>query len=291
VAEEGSFGRAAVRLGFTQSAISQQIAALERIVGEPVFERPGGPRPVTLTAAGELLLPHALAVLDRITSAEAELAAYRAGAAGPLTIGTFQSVSVRILPELLTSLQQERPGVQVRLFESDDQEELIAKLRSGDLDVTFAVAPVVSEDELDITHLCTDPFVLLCPRGSPIVPPTGPVPVERLEDVELIGQRPTACQLLIEEGLEARGVRPNVTFRSSDNAAVQAMVRAGMGHAVMPSLAVDASDPGVDLRELDPPIEPRRIVMVTVPARALPPSVGVLRALALDHCGEPALRP
>src|ERR671937_348312 len=65
VAREGSFGRAAVALGYTQSAISQQIAALERIVGERLVERPGGPRPVSLTDAGELLLRHADAIVAR----------------------------------------------------------------------------------------------------------------------------------------------------------------------------------------------------------------------------------
>src|SRR6478752_9507111 len=73
VAEERSFGRAAQRLGFTQSAISQQVAALERIVGTPLFDRPGGPRPVELTPAGVALLPHAEAVLERLLQASEDL--------------------------------------------------------------------------------------------------------------------------------------------------------------------------------------------------------------------------
>src|SRR5262245_31948435 len=111
VAEEGSFGRAALRLGFTQSAISQQIAHLERLVGEPVFDRPGGARPVTLTPIGEMLLPHATAILDRVRSAEADLSAFRSGEVGTVAIGTFQSISVRILPGLLTDLSRLRPDI------------------------------------------------------------------------------------------------------------------------------------------------------------------------------------
>src|ERR687893_2153893 len=82
VAREGSFGRAATALGYTQSAVSQQIAALERIVGERLLERPGGPRPVSLTEAGSLLLRHADAIVARLRAARSDLEALAAGAAG-----------------------------------------------------------------------------------------------------------------------------------------------------------------------------------------------------------------
>src|SRR5262245_34406770 len=101
VAQEASFGRAAERLGYTQSAISQQIAALERIVGERLVERPGGPRPVSLTEAGRLLLRHADSIMARLAAAQADLTALSAGAAGTLRVGTWQSTGARILPVLM----------------------------------------------------------------------------------------------------------------------------------------------------------------------------------------------
>ena len=110
VAETGTFGKAATKLGFSQSAVSQQIASLERIVGASMFERPGGPRPVTLTPAGEVLLPHAVSILDRVRVTEADLAGFLAGEIGTLRVGTFQSVSVRILPDLLTSSATSTPA-------------------------------------------------------------------------------------------------------------------------------------------------------------------------------------
>jgi DNA-binding transcriptional LysR family regulator len=99
VAAEGSFGRAAERLGFTQSAISQQIAGLERAIGERVFDRPGGPRRVELTPTGAVLLAYADALLDRMRAAEDELRSLRAGEVGRLVVGSYQSVSVNVLPE------------------------------------------------------------------------------------------------------------------------------------------------------------------------------------------------
>src|SRR5207245_6806349 len=92
VAQTGAFGRAAQRLGYTQSAISQQIAMLERIVGERLVERPGGSRPVTFTEAGRILLRHAESIVARLQAAQADLASLSSGEAGSLSIGTFQSV-------------------------------------------------------------------------------------------------------------------------------------------------------------------------------------------------------
>src|SRR5438045_7427973 len=100
-AREGSFGKAAAKLGYTQSAVSEQSAALERIVGQRLVERPGGPKPVSLTEAGRLLLTHADAIAARVAAAQADLTALGEGQAGTLRVGVFQSVGQRILPELM----------------------------------------------------------------------------------------------------------------------------------------------------------------------------------------------
>jgi DNA-binding transcriptional LysR family regulator len=283
VAEEGSFGRAAARLGFTQSAVSQQIAGLERIVGEPVFDRPGGPRPVTLTPLGALLLPHAVNVLDRLGCAEAELAGFRAGELATITVGTFQSVSVRIVPGVLKELRERHPGIDVQLVEIDEDGELVARLRAGDLDAAFLVLPVDGEEELDVVPVIDDALVVLCPADSPIVPANGaPVPVERLHRLPLVGQPSTTCTRLIEERLRSAGVEPETFFRTAGNDAVQAMVRSGMGHAVMGALAVDRDDPGVQVRETDPPLAPRSIVLASMKSRRLPPAVEPFFEVTLD---------
>src|ERR1041385_8342048 len=101
IAAEGSFGRAAERLGYTQSAASQQIATLARIVREGPVEGPGGPRPVSLTEAGELLLGHAESIVARLQAAQADLHALQTGEAGTLRVGMFQSAGARLLPEVM----------------------------------------------------------------------------------------------------------------------------------------------------------------------------------------------
>src|SRR5438132_6707501 len=98
VAREGSFGKAATALGYTQSAVSQQIAALERIVGQRLVERPGGPKPVSLTEAGRLLLTHADAIAARVAAAPADRTAVCDRAAGTPTGGVFHRVGQRVQP-------------------------------------------------------------------------------------------------------------------------------------------------------------------------------------------------
>src|SRR3954451_8280620 len=115
LADEGSFGRAAFRLGDTQSAVSQQIATLERIVGERLVERPGGPRPVSLTEAGLLLLRHAESIVARLQAAQADLHALASGNAGTLRIGTFQSVGAKVLPTAMRRFHDAWPEVDIEL--------------------------------------------------------------------------------------------------------------------------------------------------------------------------------
>src|SRR5918912_4590665 len=106
IAEEGTFAGAARRLGYTQSAVSQQIAALERITDARLLERPPGRRPVGLTPAGALMLRHGAAMLARAQAVEADLAAVANGGGGSIRLGTYQSIGVHVLPVLLPRFRQ-----------------------------------------------------------------------------------------------------------------------------------------------------------------------------------------
>src|SRR5919202_1778055 len=165
VAREGSFGKAAADLGYTQSAVSQQIAMLERQVGQKLVERPGGPKPVSLTEAGHLLLTHAEAIAARVAAAQADLAALGDGEAGTLRVGVFQSVGQRILPEVMRSFLRSWPKVAVALTESAADTELLSLVERGELDLTFADLPL-ADGPFDSLELLRDPYVLVVPADS-----------------------------------------------------------------------------------------------------------------------------
>lgn len=260
VAEEGSFGRAGDVLGFSQSAISQQIAGLEKVVGVPVFDRPGGPRPPVLTPAGRLLLRHAGAVLDRLDVAAAELDELKAGTSGRLSIGTFQSVSVQLLPSLLGRLREETPGLDVRLVE-EEVSDLTDRVVSDELDLAFAVGPVADE-RVESVVVRQDPMVVVVPP-SWVAAEADSFLLTDLNGRPMIGQSAAdSCQRRIDAGLNQAGVDPSYVFRTNDNGAVQAMVRAGIGASVMPLLAVNVDDPGVRILPPQPELPLRDIELV-----------------------------
>lgn len=254
VASEGTFARAAERLGYTQSAVSQQIAALERILGDKVFDRPGGPRPVVLTPLGAQLLDRGRELLARVDAMSLDLDLFRTGSVGKLAIGTFQSVSAMLLPRIVARMRETFPSLELQVVESDIEEELEQALVSGEVEVSFLVGATVPE--VDSVHLIDDPFVLV---ARPAQFPPGPVRVEQFAAEPMIGQHQNSCQLLNEAGLRSAGIDPNYVYRTNDNGTVAAMVRAGMGVAVLPFLCVEPADPRIAIHPIVPPIPDRSI--------------------------------
>src|SRR6476620_1499944 len=162
VAEEGSFRRAASRLGYVQSAISEQIAALERIVGQQLVVRSRGAGSVELTDAGELLLAHANAILARVKAAEADLGALADGSAGSLRLGIYQSVGARVVPRLLPRYARDWPDVRVLPQESPTDAGLFELVERGELELSFADLPL-HPGPFDSVELMNDPYVLVEP--------------------------------------------------------------------------------------------------------------------------------
>lgn len=279
VAEARSFGKAAEYLGYTQSAVSQQVAGLERTLGMPVFHRPGGPKPVELTRAGEMLEMHARTIVEQVRNAAVDLDGLRDGTRGRLSIGSFQSVSVRLLPGIVKQLAVERPELDLRLVEADDPPTVIGLIERRELDAAFLVGGLI-DHPFEEVELFEDPFVAVAARGDA---PPGPTPLRLLGELPLIGNRPDdMCQRRIDAGLQSHGLSLGYVFRSSDNGAVQAMARAGRGVAVMPRLAVDFNDPDVVVTELDPPIPPRSITFVWRSGDDVSPAVSRFVELAVE---------
>src|SRR5918912_123477 len=252
VAREGSFGKAAAALGYTQSAVSQQIAALERIVGQRLVERPGGPKPVSLTEAGRMLLTHADAIAARVAAAQADLNALGDGEAGTLRVGVFQSVGQRILPELMRRFVRQWPKVEITLTESADDRELLSLVERGELAFPFSDLPL-EEGPFDAVELLRDPYVLVLPADSELDHPS----LREIAQLDLIGHK--HCRTLAR--VEATFRQPlHYVFQSDHNQTVQALVAAGVGVALVPRLTVDENDGATRLIEL-PKLPPRILAL------------------------------
>jgi len=288
VADEGSFGGAAARLSYSQSTISQQIAALEKAVGGAVFDRPGGPKPVRITPLGALVLAHGRDLLAKTDAMASALDRFHAGD-GRVDIGTFQSVSNVILPPVVRRLRKEHPGCDIRLFEEEtDQPDL------SDLDLMFFDGRV----DGDIHHrkLLDDPYVLVATPGAF---PDGPVPLARLHGTPMVAHPPICHQARIELALAKAGVQADFVFRTVGNEAVLSMVRAGMGIALLPRLAILSPDARADktlaIHTLEPPLPPREIFLLwesrrthsPLAARAIEIAADVAAKVAGDNCQSP----
>ncbi len=290
IADEGSFGRAAERLGYTQSAISQQIAALERIVGLRLIERPGGPRAISLTEAGRVLLRHADAIQARLLAAKADMAALEAGDAGRLRVGTFQSVGTRVLPTLLRRFSDGHPGVEVVLRESASEDELLAMIERGELDVTFLTLPV-APGPYDSIELLRDPYVLVVPAGSPLTRLRRVPTLKEIALQPLIGFSHCSSMDAVESHLAASGRKPEVVFRSDNNGTVQGLVGAGVGVSVSPLLTIEEGDERVSVIDLQGRIPPRVIGLVWHSDRHRTPAADAFVESALDVCRELGVEP
>ncbi|WP_330278093.1 LysR family transcriptional regulator [Lentzea sp. NBC_00516] len=259
VATEGTFGKAADRLGYTQSAVSQQVAALEKAVGGAVFDRPGGPKPVRLTPLGEVVLAHGRELLARAAATEDAVERFKAGE-GRVDIGTFQSVTNVILPTVVRQILIEHPNADIRLFEEETDQPT-----ADGLDLVFFDGRVKDAEQVKILD---DPYVLVTRR---VQFPAGPVPLQALHGAAMVAQPPICDQARVERVYADAGVAPLIVFRTADNRGVISMVRAGMGVAVMPRLALDVPSDDLSTHELEPALAPREIYLAWQANRTLSP--------------------
>jgi DNA-binding transcriptional LysR family regulator len=285
VTETGTFSQAAERLGYTQSAVSQQISSLERIVGTPMFDRPGGPRPVRLTPAGETLLTHARSVLARISSAAADLRALTSGEQGELRVGTMPSVGTKILPDLLTTFQKSWPGIHIVLRESRDCADLIRDVETGDVDVTFLDIGVYDTGQLAVSPLLDDPMMFLAPIDAPEADKRV-VSVADIAHLPMIGTRNPACRLIIDEAFRQAPKAPTYIFRSDDNPTIQRLVGSGLAYSVLPMLAVDENDPNLALIPIRPQPPQRRLGIAWHPERRRPAALQSFTDAAAVLCRD-----
>jgi DNA-binding transcriptional LysR family regulator len=275
VADEGTFAAAAARLGYTQSTVSQQIAALEKAVGGSVFDRPGGPKRVQLTPLGAVVLTHARDLLARATAMTTAIDRFNAGDSR-IDIGTFQSVSNVLLPRVVRRLREEHPGCDIRVSEEETDPPNVTAL-----DLVFHDRRLDGE----VTHrkLLDDPYVLV---AIPDAFPAGPVPLAALDGVPMVAY-PLTCD---QPRMEREGVHPLIVFRAAGNEALLAMVRAGLGCAILPRLTVHTTnlhgDRTLRLHTLHPALQPREIHLLWQANRSHSPLAERTITLATEAAEE-----
>jgi DNA-binding transcriptional LysR family regulator len=276
VADEGTFGRAAARLGYTQSTVSQQIAALEKAVGGAVFDRPGGPKPVRITPLGAVVLAHGRELLAKAQSMAAAVDRFKAGD-GRVDIGTFQSVSNVILPLVVRRLRDEHPGCDIRLFEEETDQPHVREV-----DLTFFDGRA-ADGAVEHLKLLDDPYLLVARRGTFR---DGPVRLAQLDGAPIVAPPPICDQVRVEQTFARGGVRPQIVFRTSGNETVLSMVRAGLGSAVVPQLTVHGADIGSDgllcTHELRPALPAREIFLLWQADRTHSPLAARVIEIAVD---------
>jgi DNA-binding transcriptional LysR family regulator len=277
VAEEGTFGRASGRLGYTQSAVSQQIAALEKAVGGAVFDRPGGPKPVQLTPLGEVVLAHGRDLLARASAATDAVERFKAGE-GRVDIGTFQSITNTILPSVVRRVRAAHPAADIRLVEDETDPPPM-----DNLDLVFFDGPI--SGDVDQLKVLDDPYVVVARRGDL---PDGPVPLDALHEAPMVAQPPICDQARVEKMYAGAGIAPRIVFRTADNLGVLSMVRAGLGLAVVPLLSLDIGedDELLSVHRPVPAITPRAIHLGWRAGRTLSPLAGQVIDITLQVAEE-----
>jgi molybdate transport repressor ModE-like protein len=249
VAREGSFQNAADSLGYVQSAISQQIAQLEQLAGTRLVERARGSTHIEITEAGQLLLEHVDAILERLRVARDDLEALDDGRSGTVRVASIESVAARVFPHVLPTFARAHPNVHVAVSEGQTDAEPLTHLDQGEVDLAFCEMPLPSAG-YEHVELLDDPYVLLVSSRSPFADREEAPALDELTDVPLIGFNESRTQDRVLAALAEREVHPHFAHRSDLNSTVQALVAADLGVAIVPFLCVDPLHDGTTVLEL-----------------------------------------
>jgi DNA-binding transcriptional LysR family regulator len=251
LSRRGTVTAVAEALGYTPSAVSQQLAALEREAGLPLLERAG--RRVALTPAGAVLARYAETVLAILEEASAALAATRASLTGPLRIGAFPSAARSILPPVLVRLGRDHPGLELMVTELDPV-DVPGALRAGDVDVAltfvYDYVPAEPDPALDTEPLLDEIVYLASATGGGLGGATA-TSIQDCGDAPWIaGSLGTLCHAMVVRACQASGFTPRIRHHADDFGTVLALVAAGQGVSLVPQLGVTYPPPGVALTAL-----------------------------------------
>jgi DNA-binding transcriptional LysR family regulator len=289
VAETRHFTRAAEQVHVAQPSLSQQIRALERELGAELFSRARGN--VSLTDAGEALLPLARRILADVETARYEVQELAQLRRGRVRLGATPSVCTGLLPDMLRAFHDLHPGIELLLEESGSH-DLVRELARGALDLALVVMPLPTPSPaLTTTELLREDLVVVSPVAD--APPGGGAPVRTadLRDQPLVMFRHGYdLRELTVAACRAAGFEPSFTVEGGELDAVLGFVRAGLGLAVLPSMVAERAGPGLRSTPFAPPALGRTIALAHRTDVAPPRAARELRRVLLLHLREAAAR-
>jgi molybdate transport repressor ModE-like protein len=266
VAQRGSFSAAADALNFTQSAVSQQIAALEKEAGTTLLQR--GPGGVRLTDAGQALVRHTDAILAQLADAERELAAIAGLEGGRVRLASFPSAGATLVTEAVSLYRTRHPEVELSLTEGEPH-ETVPRLRRGEFDLavvcdyTHGTGGGEMLAGLDCIHLLDDPLLAVVPAGHPLAARKA-IRLEQLaNDTWVAGCGGGICNAMLAEACAEAGYRPPIAFESDDHNVLIGLVSSGVGVTLLPQLAARTIPAGVAVRPITGSNPLRRIFAAT----------------------------
>jgi molybdate transport repressor ModE-like protein len=295
VARQGSFSAAADALYLSQSAVSQQVATLEKEVGMPLLERTrNGPK---LNDAGRVLVCHAEAALARLEEAEHELKAIAGLEGGELRMASFPSASATLLTEALAQFGGRYPEVRLTVTEAEPEQSL-PRLRAAEVDlaIVFDYPMLPSQaDERDIERalLLTESMYLALPNSHPLAKADTVQLADLADEAWLCGVCPSSCGDVVKQACREAGFDPRIAFESDEYQVLQAYVAAGLGFTLLPDLALPALHSDLVVRPTKPEAPKRRVWAATraegARSAATDAMVGVLREVGERFADQSAL--
>lgn len=281
VAASGSFSAAADSLSYTQSAVSQAIAALEAEAGAALLERDR--RGIRPTPAGAALIEHTEGIIARLEAAEAEVTAIAGGRRGRLRIASFPTAGATLIPLAVSTFREANPDVELSLAEGEP-EEIAPRLRAGEFDLallfefTGAGRPLVSGEQR--IELLDDPMRLALPAGHRLAEKKT-VKIEDLSEEGWVQTSATSpCARHVVRSCLAAGFEPQVSFESDDYQTVQGLVAAGVGVALIPQLALTTVRSDIVVRSLGRKSPERKVVAGTRRGKLEPAAAAMLDVLS-----------
>jgi DNA-binding transcriptional LysR family regulator len=263
VAVRGSFSAAAEALSFTQSAVSQQIAALEREAGTTLVQRSA--RGVRLTEAGEAVVRHAEAIMARLAEAEAELEAIAGLRGGRLRMASFESAGSTLMPLAIAAFRAEHPGVELSLImmEPEDSAPL---LRTGEIDLAIGFDSRIHAqvDGIARQHLLSDPMFITMPTDHPLARKRNLRLADLADDAWIAGTTDCECNRLINRACAVAGFEPRIAFQTDDYTAMQGFVAAGVGVSLIAELGLRTVRDDIVVRDLGRDTPVRQIYAATL---------------------------